>query len=43
MPDYDAYLAHAAARHPQGPVLTREAFCAQYFERKYVGRGPRCC
>lgn len=43
MPDYDRYLAHAAARHPGAPVLTRGDFFAQAIERKYGKGGARCC
>jgi uncharacterized short protein YbdD (DUF466 family) len=44
IPDYERYLAHAAAQHPGQPVLSREAFCAQAIERRYAGGGgTRCC
>jgi uncharacterized short protein YbdD (DUF466 family) len=44
IPDYDAYLAHAATRHPDARVLTRDEYFAQAIERRYGGRGPgRCC
>lgn len=43
MPDYERYLAHAAVRHPGGPVLTREAYFALAIERRYAGGGARCC
>lgn len=44
MPDYERYLAHAAATHPGQPVLTREAYCALAIERRYGGKGgTRCC
>ncbi len=43
IPDYERYLAHAAVRHPDAPVLSRRAFCAQAIERKYGKSGPRCC
>jgi uncharacterized short protein YbdD (DUF466 family) len=43
MPDYDRYLAHAAARHPGAPVLTRGDFFVQAIERKYGTGGARCC
>ena len=42
IPDYEAYLAHAAARHPGVPVLSRRDFFAQAIE-KYGKNGPRCC
>ncbi len=43
IPDYDAYLAHRAARHPGKDVLSRKAFFDQAIERKYCRRGMRCC
>jgi uncharacterized short protein YbdD (DUF466 family) len=43
IPDYERYLAHAAAHHPGAPVLSRRDFCAQAIERKYGKGGPRCC
>ena len=43
MPDYERYLAHAAARHPERPVLSRGAYCARAIEHKYGKSGPRCC
>ena len=43
IPDYERYLAHAAQRHPDAPVLTRGEFCAREFARKYSRAGPRCC
>jgi uncharacterized short protein YbdD (DUF466 family) len=45
IPDYERYLAHAAARHPGAPVLTREEYCRQVIDRRYGGKGGgmRCC
>ena len=43
IPDYERYLAHAAVRHPDAPVLSRREFCAQAIERKYGRSAPRCC
>jgi uncharacterized short protein YbdD (DUF466 family) len=43
IPDYERYLAHAAAHHPGAPVLSRRDFCALAIERKYGKSGPRCC
>jgi uncharacterized short protein YbdD (DUF466 family) len=44
IPDYERYLAHAAARHPGVPVLTREEFCRRAIDRRYGGGGGmRCC
>jgi uncharacterized short protein YbdD (DUF466 family) len=43
IPDYEGYLAHAAARHPGQPVLSRRDFFSWAIERKYGKSGPRCC
>ena len=43
IPDYDRYLAHAAVRHPGGPVLTRSEFCVQAIERRYGKGNTSCC
>jgi len=43
IPDYHRYLAHAAARHPGAPVLSRKEFCDRAIDRKYGHSGPRCC
>jgi len=43
MPDYERYLTHAAARHPDLPVMTRGDFFRQAIERKYGQGGARCC
>ena len=43
IPDYERYLAHRAAQHPDEPVLSRREFFAQAIDRKYCRSGPRCC
>ena len=43
MPDYERYLAHAAALHPGAPVLSRNDYCARVIERRYGKGGARCC
>jgi uncharacterized short protein YbdD (DUF466 family) len=43
IPDYERYLAHAAARHTGAPLLSRRDFFAQAIDRKYGKSGPRCC
>ena len=43
IPDYERYRAHAAARHPDAPLLSRREFFAQAIERKYGKSVPRCC
>jgi uncharacterized short protein YbdD (DUF466 family) len=43
IPDYERYLAHAAATHPGEPVLSRREFFARSLDRKYGAGGMRCC
>jgi len=43
IPDYERYLDHRAAHHPDTPVLSRREFFAQAIDRKYCRSGPRCC
>ncbi len=43
IPDYERYLAHAAAQHPGRPVLSRSAYFARAIEHKYGKGGQRCC
>jgi len=43
IPDYERYLAHAAARHTGAPVLTRDEYCRRAIERRYGQGGMRCC
>jgi uncharacterized short protein YbdD (DUF466 family) len=43
IPDYERYVAHAKAHHPDAPVLSRREFFAQAIDRKYGKSGPRCC
>jgi uncharacterized short protein YbdD (DUF466 family) len=43
MPDYQAYLAHLRACHPDRPVPTEREFYDDYGRTRY-GDGPtRCC
>jgi len=45
LPDYDTYVAHLAAAHPDQPAMTREAFFHDRQARRYGagGGGLRCC
>jgi uncharacterized short protein YbdD (DUF466 family) len=43
IPDYERYLAHAAAHHPDEAPLSRRDFSARAIERKYSRAGPKCC
>ena len=43
VPDYDTYLAHVRAHHPDRPPMDRAAFFAERMQARY-GRGrSRCC
>ena len=43
LPDYDVYVAHVRAHHPQREPMDREAFFAERMRARY-GRGAgRCC
>ena len=41
--DYDRYLAHHRAQHPEDEPLSRQQFHARAIDRKYCRSGPRCC
>jgi uncharacterized short protein YbdD (DUF466 family) len=41
--DYERYLAHHRARHPDTEPLSRQHFHARAIDRKYCRSGPRCC
>ena len=47
IPDYDTYVQHARATHPDRPVMTYEEFFIERQNARYgVGRGSRmfrCC
>jgi uncharacterized short protein YbdD (DUF466 family) len=42
-PDYERYLAHTTARHPETTPLSREAFARDVLARRYDQPGSRCC
>jgi uncharacterized short protein YbdD (DUF466 family) len=43
VPDYEAYVAHLRARHPERVPMDRAAFFAERMQARY-GRGrSRCC
>ena len=43
VPDYDTYVAHVRAHHPDRPPMDRAAFFAERMQARY-GRGrSRCC
>jgi uncharacterized short protein YbdD (DUF466 family) len=43
IPDYDAYVAHVRARHPERPIPTRSEFFAERQNARYRGAGRGCC
>ena len=44
MPDYDAYLRHMAAHHPDRAPMDRTAFFRDRQQARYGGKsGGRCC
>jgi uncharacterized short protein YbdD (DUF466 family) len=43
-PDYRAYLADHAQRHPGAPPMSERDYVAMFIEHRYGGgRGFRCC
>jgi uncharacterized short protein YbdD (DUF466 family) len=42
-PDYERYLAHIEARHPDALPMSREEFGRQRLESRYSRPGSRCC
>ncbi|MDG2520712.1 YbdD/YjiX family protein [Caulobacter segnis] len=43
-PDYDAYVRHAAARHPDAAPMDRKAFFRLHEERRFGAGGTfKCC
>lgn len=43
LPDYDVYVAHLRARHPDRAVPSKAAFFAERQRARYDGTGGRCC
>jgi uncharacterized short protein YbdD (DUF466 family) len=43
VPDYEAYLAHARATHPDRTPESREAFMRERLENASARPGSRCC
>lgn len=47
VPNYDAYVAHVRATHPDAPVMTYEEFFRNRLDARFGGgtstRGFRCC
>jgi len=42
-PNYEAYLAHLRAHHPNEKPLPEEEFFRQRLEQRYNRPGSRCC
>jgi uncharacterized short protein YbdD (DUF466 family) len=43
VPDYDAYVAHCRAHHPDREPMAYAAFFAERQAARYRGTGGRCC
>jgi uncharacterized short protein YbdD (DUF466 family) len=43
IPDYQRYLDHMVAHHPEQVPLSRREFFARAIERKYCRSGAKCC
>jgi uncharacterized short protein YbdD (DUF466 family) len=42
-PDYERYLAHARAHHPDQTPLSRAEFLRARLDERYAKPGARCC
>ena len=42
-PDYERYVAHVRACHPDRVPMTREEFARERMEARYSRPGSRCC
>ena len=43
VPDYDAYLAHCRAHHPERAPMSYAEFFDERQRARYRGTGGRCC
>jgi uncharacterized short protein YbdD (DUF466 family) len=43
VPEYDAYVAHVAATHPNEQPMPRAVFFRERQAARYGGGGFRCC
>jgi uncharacterized short protein YbdD (DUF466 family) len=43
VPDYDTYVAHLRAHHPERPVPDYAEFFRERQQARYRGGGGRCC
>jgi uncharacterized short protein YbdD (DUF466 family) len=42
-PDYDSYVAHLRAAHPDRAPVDRQTFLRERLESRYNKPGARCC
>jgi uncharacterized short protein YbdD (DUF466 family) len=42
-PDYDRYVAHMRAHHPECAIASHDEFMKQRMESRYTRPGSRCC
>jgi uncharacterized short protein YbdD (DUF466 family) len=43
VPDYERYVAHMRASHPECAIVSREQFAKERMEARYSRPGARCC
>ena len=43
VPDYERYVRHMRARHPECALLTKDEFARMRLEARYSRPGSRCC
>ncbi|MFL5350819.1 MAG: YbdD/YjiX family protein [Hyalangium sp.] len=43
VPDYDTYVEHMRAHHPERPVMSYPEFFNERMQARYRGGGGRCC
>lgn len=43
IPDYEAYVAHRRAHHPDEPAMSREEFFRERLAARYRRGTSRCC
>ncbi|MFC5430950.1 YbdD/YjiX family protein [Paraburkholderia denitrificans] len=43
LPDYEGYVAHMRATHPDRPVMTYEEFFRERQDARYASRTGKCC
>ena len=42
-PDYEGYVAHMRATHPECAVMTADEFAREAMNNRYNRPGSRCC